>query len=61
MKDVNPRVSVEGLPPGWSAYLDRRTKYVYYYNKANRKSTWINPKGSLVEELMFTLTAANFA
>ncbi|EKX47199.1 hypothetical protein GUITHDRAFT_162801 [Guillardia theta CCMP2712] len=48
MKDVNPRVSVEGLPPGWSAYLDRRTKYVYYYNKANRKSTWINPKGSLV-------------
>eukprot|EP00960_Hanusia_phi_P056104 763153-Hanusia_phi.AAC.9 len=49
MKDVNPRVTVEGLPPGWSAYLDRRTKYVYYYNKANRKSTWINPKGSLVQ------------
>lgn len=44
-KEVNPKMTVEGLPPNWNAYMDRKTKYAYFYNKKTRKSSWINPKG----------------
>ena len=47
-KEVNPQMHVEGLPPGWKAYMDLRTKYAYFYNKHTGKSSWINPKGSRV-------------
>jgi hypothetical protein len=47
-KEVNPKMTVEGLPPGWSAYMDLKTKYAYFYNENTGKSTWINPKGSRI-------------
>jgi hypothetical protein len=47
-KEVNPKMTVEGLPPNWSAYMDLKTKYAYFYNHRTGKSTWINPKGSKV-------------
>ena len=47
-KQVNPEMTVEGLPPHWKGYMDLRTKYAYFYNKRTGKSTWINPKGSRV-------------
>eukprot|EP00287_Rhodomonas_sp_CCMP768_P003486 CAMPEP_0196733314 /NCGR_PEP_ID=MMETSP1091-20130531/12424_1 /TAXON_ID=302021 /ORGANISM="Rhodomonas sp., Strain CCMP768" /LENGTH=341 /DNA_ID=CAMNT_0042076679 /DNA_START=8 /DNA_END=1033 /DNA_ORIENTATION=- len=46
----NPKIKVEGLPPGWQAYMDRRTKHAYFYNKHTAQSTWINPKGTHVED-----------
>ncbi len=45
-QEVNPKMTVEGLPPHWSAYMDLKTKYAYFYNKRTGKSSWINPKGS---------------
>jgi len=45
-KEVNPKMTVEGLPPNWAAYMDMKTKYAYFYNKHSGKSSWINPKGS---------------
>lgn len=47
-KEVNPKMTVEGLPPNWSAYMDLKTKYAYFYNHRTGKSSWINPKGSKV-------------
>eukprot|EP00286_Rhodomonas_abbreviata_P028731 CAMPEP_0181305872 /NCGR_PEP_ID=MMETSP1101-20121128/9977_1 /TAXON_ID=46948 /ORGANISM="Rhodomonas abbreviata, Strain Caron Lab Isolate" /LENGTH=452 /DNA_ID=CAMNT_0023411849 /DNA_START=8 /DNA_END=1366 /DNA_ORIENTATION=+ len=44
----NPSVKVFGLPPGWKAYMDRRTRYAYFYNHHKDESTWVNPKGSRV-------------
>jgi len=44
-KQVNPKMTVEGLPPNWAAYMDMKTKYAYFYNKHSGKSSWINPKG----------------
>ncbi len=41
----NERVRMAGLPPGWAAYVDRRTKYTYFYNARTRQSTWQSPAG----------------
>jgi len=38
-KEVNPEMTVEGLPPHWEAYMDLRTKYAYFYNKRTGKLT----------------------
>ena len=47
----NPKIMVEGLPPGWKAYMDRQTRYAYFFNGKTAKSTWVNPKGSRVTGL----------
>jgi hypothetical protein len=47
----NPQVRMEGLPPGWAAFLDERTKYTYFYNARTRQSTWESPAGAPVEEV----------
>ena len=46
----NQRVRMAGLPPGWAAYVDRRTKYTYFYNARTRASTWESPVGAPADE-----------
>ena len=47
----NPKIKVEGLPPGWEAYMDRKTRFAYFFNPKTAESTWVNPKGSRVTGL----------
>lgn len=48
---IAPPANPNELPPGWKSAVDPESNQTYYYNSAEKRTTWNRPKATAVDKL----------